>query len=153
MLVNIGRQHRELSQVALHLQNGQRLVKFMVADGHCLITQQVHAFEVRHGVLQVALWHAGVDITTVEQQAVAAIGRDLTPDAVNHRFACCHAVFAVAIFPKMAMVVIGVHHGDAVDFVFFGAACGCVGASRQCRGGQQVISDTCQVHEQLRSNH
>ena len=100
----------------------------MVADGHGLVAQQVHALEVGHGVLQIRLGHAGVDVATVKQQALPALCRHVGADAVNHRLARSHAVLTVAVLPKAAMVVVGVHHGDAVGLVFLRAKPGGVGA-------------------------
>ena len=44
------------------------VVELVVAHGHRVVTQQVHALEVGLGVLQVALGHAGVDVAAVEQR-------------------------------------------------------------------------------------
>ena len=119
--VNIGRQHRKLGQVALHFQHGGWFVKFMVADRHRVVAQQVHAFEVRHGILQIRLGHACVDIATVQQQAVTTAGSNVGTQGINHRFARCHAVFTIGVFPETAVVVVGVQDSDAVGFVAFRA--------------------------------
>jgi len=64
--------------------------------------------EVRNGVLQVGLGHAGVHVATIEQQAVAACGRHLLADLIHHGLARRHAVFAIAVLPETAVVVVGV---------------------------------------------
>ena len=116
--VDVGRQHGKLRQVALHAQHKRRLVELMVAHRHRVVTQQVHAFEVRHGVLQVRLRHAGVHIAAVQQQAVAATCCHIGANGINHGLARRHAILAVRVFPETAMVVVGVHDRQAVSAVF-----------------------------------
>ena len=121
VLINIGRQHRELDQVALHLQHYQRLVEFVVSDSHGIVSKQVHAFEIRHGVLQVRLGYAGVYVATIEQQTVAAGTRYLGAELVDQRFACRHTVLAISVFPESAVVVVGVQNRYLESLVALGA--------------------------------
>ena len=51
--VDIGRQHGKARQLALHFQGSGAFVKLVVAHRHGVITQQIHALEVGHGLLQV----------------------------------------------------------------------------------------------------
>ena len=121
-VINVRRQHRELGKVALHAQDAQRLVELMIADGHRVISQQVHAAEIGYCVLQVGFGDPGIDVTAIEQQAVTAGLRHFRADAIDYRFARRHSVLAVAVLPEAAVVVIGVQDGDLVGLVFLRAA-------------------------------
>ena len=129
--IDIRRQQGKRSKLALHGQNSGAFVELMVAHRHGVIAQQVHAFEIRYRVLQIGLGHAGVDVATVEQQAVAASGSHFGADGVDHGLARRHAVFAVLVVPETAMVVIGVQHRDGIGAVSLRAGGRQMGASGQ----------------------
>ena len=69
--IDVGRQHGKCRQLALHGKDGRVFVELVVAYRHGVVAQQVHAFEVGHGILHVGFWHSGVDVTAVQQQRVA----------------------------------------------------------------------------------
>jgi len=99
----------------------------MVADRHCVVTHQIHAAEVRFGILQIGFRHAGVDITARQQQQTAPLRRDFLTDAVYQGFLCTQAIFAMIVLPEMAVVIVGVQNGDVVGLILFPGA----GGSRQ----------------------
>ena len=146
-LVNIGCQHRKLNQRTLHFQNRGGLVELMIAHGHGVVSKHVHAFEIGHRVLQIRFRNPGIDVATVQQQAVATRLCHFRTNLVDHGFARCHAVLAVAVFPEPAVVVVGVQDRDVVDLVFFRShrRGGCAAQQGQRdKGSQNVLG---RVHE------
>jgi hypothetical protein len=103
----------------------------VIAYGHRVIAQEIHALEVRHSVLQIRLRHARVHIAAIEQQAVAARCCHFGADAVNDGLACGHAVLTIAVLPEAAMVVVGVQDGDGVGLVALRDGWCQAGAARQ----------------------
>ena len=92
----------------------------MVAQRHRIVAQELHALEIWLGILRVALRDAGVHIATIEQQHMAACGFDFCTLRVNQRFTGREAVFAIVVFPKSTMVVVGVQNREldrAADWI------------------------------------
>ena len=110
LVVDVGCQQREAGPLTLLLQHRQRFVELVVADRRGVVAEQVHALEVGLGILQVALGHAGVDVTAVEQQHMATGRGHLGADAVDQGLARGQPVLAVAVRPEAAVVVVGVQH-------------------------------------------
>ena len=86
VFVDVGCEHGELGQIALHSEHQEGLVEFMVADRHGLKAQQVHAQKIGYRVLQVALWNAHVDVAAGQQQGVATAGSNVAADGIDHCF-------------------------------------------------------------------
>lgn len=91
----------------------------MVADRHRVVTHQVHAAEVRLGVLQIRFRHAGVDIAAGQQQQAAALRRHFLTNAVHQRFLRAQAVFAMIVLPEVTVMVVGMQNGDGVGLILF----------------------------------
>ena len=105
--------------IFLLAQHAQRIVEFVVTDCHRVVTHQVHAAEVRLGVLQIRFRHAGVDIAARQQQQAAALRRHFLTNAVHQRFLRAQAVFAVIVLPEVTVMIVGVQNGDGVGLILF----------------------------------
>lgn len=103
--------------IFLLAQHAQRIVEFVVTDCHRVVTHQVHAAEVRLGVLQIRFRHAGVDIAARQQQQAAALRRHFLTNAVHQRFLRAQAVFAVIVLPEVTVMIVGVQNGDGVGLI------------------------------------
>jgi hypothetical protein len=61
----------------------------------------------------------------------------LRTDLVNHGFLRGHPVFAVCIFPKTAVMVIGVQNGEMIGFVFDWGGLGSIHTQGNKGAGEQ----------------
>lgn len=136
VLVDTGREQGKVDPLALLDEHRGWLVELVVAHGRDVVADEAHVLEVGLGILQVGLGHAGVDVATVQQQAVAAGRGHLGTDAVDHRLARGHAVLAVGVGPEAAVVVVGVQDGQPQrrSLGRRGGRCGTARQQRQRQG-------------------
>ncbi len=97
----------------------------MVAYRHCIVADEVHAAEVRLGVQQIGLRHAGVDVATGEHQHAAPFGSHRFTDAVYQRLLRRQTILPVVAAPEVAVVIVGMQNSNFIGFIFF------VGLGRQ----------------------
>ena len=89
----------------------------MVADGHRVVAHQIHAAEVRLGILQIRLRNPGVNIAAREQQHAAAFCCHFFTNAVNQRFLRRQAILAIFTAPEVPVVIVGMQNGYLIRFI------------------------------------
>ena len=84
----------------------------MIAQGHRIIANGFHAFEIRLGILNIRFRYAGVDVATAQYQQLAALLFDLFANLIDQCFLCGQTVFTVLVLPKTTVVIVGVQNGQ-----------------------------------------
>ncbi len=118
-LIDIGGQQREFSPLLLLAQHRQRIIKFVIADGHRIITNQVHAAKIGFGILQIGFRYASIDVAARQDQRPATFGLHVITQAVHQRFLRRQTIFAPLVVPEAAMMIVGVQYRETVAAIFF----------------------------------
>ena len=121
LVIDIGREHGELGPLALLLQHAEGVVEFMVTHCHGIVANVVHRHEVRLGVLQIGLRHAGIHITTGKNQHVTASSLGIGTQLLDQSLLGSHTVLIFSVVPETAVGIVGVQDGQFADIFGAGA--------------------------------